>query len=94
MSQRKAKFIKFPQEWDYQLARVQADGCTYRVALFLLQEAYWAGGRAKLANKALEARGVSRWSKYRALGLLGQLGLISVERNGRRSIMVRVKFTD
>jgi hypothetical protein len=90
----RGRFIKFPEEWDYQLARVQADGSTYRVALYLLWKARFTGGSVKLANKALEARGVSRWSKYRALDQLGRLGLISTERNGRQSILVKVKFAN
>jgi hypothetical protein len=33
-----AKFTMFPDAWDYQLAKIKADGCTYRVAIYLLRE--------------------------------------------------------
>jgi hypothetical protein len=94
MRRRSTKFIKFPREWDEQLAHIQADGGTYRVAMTLLEEAYWTGGWVKLSNKLLESRGVSRWSKYRALEQLGRRGLISTTRAAGRSVVVKVKFTD
>ena len=89
------KFIKFPLEWAIQLASAKADGSTYRIALYLLQEK-WRSGRArvKLANGVLEQQGVNRWAKYRALNELGRLGLISTERRGRRSPFVKVKLAD
>jgi hypothetical protein len=91
----RSKFIKFPLEWDCQLARDKADGVTYRVALYLLHETWRSGhNRVKLANGTLEARGVNRWGKYRALERLGRLGLISTERRGRRSPIITVKWTD
>jgi hypothetical protein len=31
-----SKFTKFPKMWREQLARIRANGCTYRVALYLL----------------------------------------------------------
>jgi hypothetical protein len=89
------KFTIFPDEWEYQLARVQAEGGVYRVALYLLRETWRAGSnRVKLANEVLKARGVSRWQKYHALDVLGSLGLISTERGSRKSPVVTVKFTD
>ena len=33
-----AKFTMFPDAWDYQLAKIRADGCTYRVAIYLLRD--------------------------------------------------------
>jgi hypothetical protein len=91
----RSKFIKFPLEWAFQLARAKADGSTYRVALYLLQETWRSGcNRVKLANGTLKAQGVSRWAKYRALDELGRLGLVSTEREDRRSPLVTVKFSD
>jgi hypothetical protein len=91
----KSKFTMFPDAWDDQLARVKADGCTYRVALSLLREKWRAGdSRVKLANVALEARNVSRWSKQHALDQLVEAGLISIERRPRKSPIVMVKFAD
>jgi hypothetical protein len=91
----KSKFVMFPDEWDFQLARVRADGCAYRVAIHLLREAWRSGSnRVKLANVALEARGVGRHGKRRALDQLVKAGLITVERQLRKSPMVTIKFTD
>ena len=91
----RGKFIKFPVEWAIQLAYVEADGGTYRVALHLLQEVWRSGSnRVKLANGALKKQGVSRWTKYRALAVLGSRGLISTDRDGRRSPIIIVKFND
>jgi hypothetical protein len=91
----RSRFIKFPLEWAIQLAYVKADGGTYRVALYLLQEVWRSGSnRVKLANDALQKQGVSRWMKYRALAVLCSRGLVSTERAGRRSPIVIVKFMD
>ena len=90
----KFQFTMFPEEWKNQLAKVQAEGGVYRVALYLLRESWRAqSNRVKAANKALEAQGVSRWQKYHALEQLGKLGLISIERSSRKSPVVTVKFT-
>jgi hypothetical protein len=91
----KSKFIIFPVEWQFQLARVKADGCTYRVALYLLWEAWRSqSNRVKLANVGMEEHGVSRWNKHRALKQLVEAGLISIEQQPRKSPIVTVKFTD
>jgi hypothetical protein len=85
----------FPVEWQYQLARVKADGCTYRVALYLLWEAWRSqSNRVKLTNVGLKEHGVSRWSKQHALDQLAEAGLISTERRPWKSPVVAVKFTD
>lgn len=95
MTRSTAKFIKFPCEWDYQLARVKADGCAYRVALYLLQEAWRSGcNQVKLANGVLEKRGVRRHGKRRALAQLVKAGLITTERQPRKSPVVTLRFTD
>ena len=91
----KSKFIMFPVEWQFQLARVRADGCTYRVALYLLWEAWRSqSNRVKLTNVGMKEHGVSRWNKHRALKQLVEAGLISVEQRTRKSPSVTVKFTD
>jgi hypothetical protein len=91
----KSRFTIFPDEWDYQLARVEANGCTYRVAIDLLREVWRSqSNRMKLPNVALKQRNVSRWSKQRALDQLEEAGLISIERHARKSPIVVVKFMD
>jgi hypothetical protein len=95
MTRRVTKFTKFPHEWDFQLVRVRANGCTYRVALFLLHEVWRSGcNRVKLANGILQARGVGRHGKRRALDQLVKAGLITTERQPRKSPVVVVKFAD
>ena len=90
----KSKFIIFPEEWRDQLAHIKAGGATYRVALYLLHEVWRSGSnRVKLANVSLEAHGVSRWGKHRALNRLGSVGLISTEHAFGKSPVVTVKYT-
>jgi hypothetical protein len=92
---KKSGFTIFPDAWDDQLARVKANGCTYRVAIHLLREAWRTGNnRVKLANVTLGGRNVSRWGKQRALGQLVAAGLISIDQPSRKSPIVMVKFMD
>jgi hypothetical protein len=92
---RKAKFIMFPVEWQYQLTRVNADVCAYRLALHLLWEAWRSqSNRVKLANVALKELGVGRRGKRHALEQLAEAGLISTERAARKSPVVTIRFTD
>jgi hypothetical protein len=91
----RSRFIMFPVEWRCQLKRVDADKCTYRVALHLLEESWRSQSkRVKLANVGLKELGVGRRGKRHALDQLGKAGLISAERQPRRSPIVTVKFTD
>jgi hypothetical protein len=88
-----AKFTMLPDAWDYQLAKIKADGCTYRVAIYLLRESWRVdNNRVKLPNGVLKERGVGRWGKQRALRVLGRAGLISIEQKPRKSPIVTVKF--
>ena len=41
---RQNKFVIFPDEWEFQMLRIDADKCAYRLALYLLREA-WRSGR-------------------------------------------------
>jgi hypothetical protein len=89
----KVQFIMFPVEWQFQLARVDADKCTYRVALYLLHEAWRSQNRhVKLANVGLKGLGVGREGKRHALEQLEEAGLVSVERKDRKSPVVKMKF--
>jgi hypothetical protein len=89
----KLKFIMFPVEWQFQLARVDADKCTYRVALYLLHESWRSKNKyVKLANVGLKRLGVGREGKGHALEQLEEAGLVSVERKDRKSPVVTVKF--
>jgi hypothetical protein len=86
---RREHFVKVPWTWIERLAG--ASGQTYRVALCLLYQ-HWKGGGGpiNLANGMLLLDGVTRYSKWKALGDLERRGLITVERRRRRSPIVRV----
>ena len=89
----KVQFIMFPVEWQFQLARVDADKCTYCIALYLLHEGWRSQNRhVKLTNVGLKGLGVGREGKRHALDQLEEAGLVSVERKDRKSPVVKVKF--
>lgn len=82
-------FVMVPWRWHEKL--VGATGQTYRLAQLLLY-LHWKdrGAPIRLANKTLEADGISRQSKWRALRELEQRGLIVVECRSKKSPLVRV----
>jgi hypothetical protein len=87
------KFVKFPRMWQVQLAQVRADGCAYRVALYLLDKASW-GRQVTLGNSTMRKLGVSRNGKRNALSQLREAGLIAVEERPRKSPIITVRFVD
>ena len=87
------KFVKVPQTWQDCLAEIRADGCTYRVALYLLNKACW-GRQVTLSTAAMRKQGVSRNGKRSALHQLRRAGLIAVEERPRKSPVVTVRFVD
>ena len=87
------KFVKVPQTWQDCLAEIRADGCAYRVALYLLNKACWER-QVSLSTAAMRKRGVSRNGKRSALQQLRRAGLIAVEERLRKSPIVTVRFVD
>jgi len=85
------KFIKVPRMWQKCLADIEADGSTYRLALYLLDRAAWSE-QVPLGNRVLVKHGISRWAKWRALEQLRRIGLISVESRPGRPPIVRVRW--
>jgi hypothetical protein len=83
-------FVKVPVAWVEALSG--AAGSTHQVALRLLY-LHWrqGGGELKLGNWLLQERGISRYSKWRALRALEALQLIELEPHCRRSPSVRLK---
>jgi hypothetical protein len=73
-------FYQLPDAWADALMRMRARGPTYRVALRLLRLPLVEGmeNTVKIGNKWLEANGVDRKSKARALKYLERAGLIQV----------------
>jgi hypothetical protein len=89
LQRRREQFVMVPFSWIDRLKG--AHGQTYRVALILLYLDWKAqGSPVRLANGMLEIDGVSRQSKWRALADLERLGLITVERRGGKSPLVRL----
>jgi hypothetical protein len=86
------KFVKFPKMWQVCLEEKRADGSTYRVALYLLDKASFSE-LVPLGNRVLKKHGVSRASKWRALGHLRSAGLIAVEERRGRPPLVKVRWT-
>jgi hypothetical protein len=86
---RREHFVMLPMTWYERLKG--AHGQTYRVAWYLLY-LHWKskGSPIKLANGMLAMDGVPATSKRRALGDLERRGLITVERQFRKSPVVRL----
>jgi len=87
-----SKFIKVPKIWCEYLVKADADASTYRVALYLLDQATWSID-VPLGNRVLAKMGISRWGKWRALQKLRQVGLVAVESRRGRPPLVKVRFT-
>ena len=87
------KFTKVPDMWYQCLADIRADGCTYRVALYLLRQARWSHF-VTLSSSALRKLGVSRNGKRSALRQLGEVGLIAVEERPYKNPVVKVRWLD
>jgi hypothetical protein len=87
---RRRHFVTLPMAW-YERMRAVRSPQTYRVAWYLLY-LHWKGGGEPitLANGMLEADGVDRFAKWRALSELEHLGLIMVERRPRKSPIIRL----
>jgi hypothetical protein len=84
-------FVKVPLLWANELARIGASGSIHVVAHELLYQARWSKN-VKLTTARLEALGVSRRSKWRALNELSRAGLIHVEERGNKNPIVAVRF--
>ena len=83
----------FPKLWEDCLADIRADGCTYRVALYLLNKAYW-GREITLSTATMRRLGISRNGKRGALNQLRKAGLIGVEERSYKNPIVTVRFVD
>jgi hypothetical protein len=89
----KKLFTVVPEMWSLRLAEIRADGCTYRLALYLLQRARWEQ-HVTLSNQAMHKIGVGREGKRNALCQLREAGLVAVEERPRKSPIVKVRWTD
>jgi hypothetical protein len=88
---RRQQFTLVPDVWKKRLAEGTTNCSTYKLALALLHRDWKNDGRpVRLANKGLEADGLNRKQKYRALTDLERLGLVTVERRFRKSPTVKV----
>jgi hypothetical protein len=88
---RRQQFTLVPDVWKKRLSEGTTNCSTYKLALALLHRDWKNDGRpVRLANKGLEADGLNRKQKYRALADLERLGLVTVERRFRKSPTVKV----
>jgi hypothetical protein len=84
------RFVRVPWSWIDRLKTTNRVS-TYRLALYLIYEAWRNDGRPiRLANVALAEDGITRSAKRMALEELEQLGLIKVRRRPRKSPLVTV----
>jgi hypothetical protein len=88
-----SKFTKFPKMWSQKLAGIRANGCTYRVALYLLNQASFSK-QVILRTSAMRRLGVSRNGKRGALDQLRRAGLIAVEERPDKNPIVTVRWVD
>jgi hypothetical protein len=90
---RRRHFVMVPWTWLEKLAAARYVA-TYRVAHHIL---YWHwkehGEPFTLSNGIMAIEGVSRWQKWRALGELEKLGLITIERRRRKTPRITVLKT-
>jgi hypothetical protein len=87
---RKEQFVMLPMCWKDRLRQAQHAG-SLKLALHLHYLAWKTGERSiQLSNAVANDAGVTRRSKWRALSELDQLGLVVLERRGRRSPIVTI----
>ncbi|WP_315749577.1 MULTISPECIES: hypothetical protein [unclassified Bradyrhizobium] len=90
IKKRRLQFVQVPLIWIDKIARDSRDK-TFAVLCHLLHEDWkQGGGPIKVANGFLGKLGVGRGAKSRALSKLENLGIISVERRGRKSPIIRI----
>ena len=86
---KRRRFTMVPDMWYVRLAEIRADGCTYRVALYLLREARWSQF-VTVSSAALKKLGVSRNGKRSALHQLEKAGLGVVEERSNKNPVFKV----
>jgi hypothetical protein len=81
-------FVKVPLEWAAQVSSVTGESAMF-VAIWLLYRAWKTKSNiVVLSTGQLEAHGISRWSKQRALRKLETGGLVAVKRQHGRAPVV------
>jgi hypothetical protein len=88
----KPTWDKVPPGWYERISAADRTGDTWQVAMHLLRRHYknYRRGPFLLPNGALEAEGVSRWAKKRALLKLVHLGLIRVDWWDKKSPQITI----
>ena len=90
IKKRHQQFVKLPLAVVERIARHSRDK-TFAVLCYLLHlEWKQGGGPIKVPNGFLAKLGIGRGAKSRALSKLARLGIISVERRGRKSPIVTI----
>jgi len=92
-TRRQGRFVIVPASWADRLRAARHTGAA-KLALHLLYQYWKNGGRPiPLTNTFATSAGLSRRSKWRALGELERLKLVEVERRRRRSPLVSLLGT-
>jgi hypothetical protein len=94
IQKQQGQFIKLPVWWLDKLGEAPlATGTTHQVACHLLNLSFKNRRKTfKLPNGVLRGRGISRFMKWRALVDLEQRGLITIERQQRKSPIISVQL--
>jgi DNA-binding transcriptional ArsR family regulator len=90
IQKRQQQFVKLPLTLVDKVARHSRDKIFAVLCHLLHLEWKQGGGPIKLPNGLLDKLGVGRGAKYRALRKLERLGIVSVERQDRKSPIVTI----
>jgi len=93
IKKRRQQFVKLPLAWVDILSRDSRDKALVVLCHLLLLHWKQRGGTIKLPNGFLEMIGVGRGAKWRVLNKLESVGIISIERRGRKSPIVTISDT-
>jgi hypothetical protein len=93
VKKRKGQFVQLPLAWVDILSRDSRDKALAVLCHLLHLDWKQRGGPIKVPNGFLEMIGVGRGAKWRVLNKLESLGLISIERRGRKSPIITINTT-
>jgi hypothetical protein len=91
LAKRKEKHVQVPLWMSDRLTKAGVSGSTWAVLHFVLFESWKTESKTiKLPNQFAETLGITRDTKLRGLETLERLGVVRVERGGKKSPLVTV----
>jgi hypothetical protein len=90
IKKRRQQFVQLPLAWVDILSRDSRDKALVVLCHLLHLDWKQGGGPIKLPNGFLEMIGVGRGAKWRVLNKLESVGVLSIERRGRKSPIVTI----